>query len=162
TRGRGRSRTMSLRSAILVVAALAAPVEVSAAPGKAPSGKPSFSGTVVEAAADGKGFTLEAPPARKGEKPQRHAIELGARNEITYFGVPKEAEKPTVGYIAVVWLAENSTNTAARVRLGLENGKPPKKKKLPQKPVEQSKPAAPRPEAPVRPRTPRDPAPVAA
>jgi hypothetical protein len=146
----------------LVVAALIGQVEVIAAPGKVPSQKPSLTGKVVQVASDGKGFTLEAPPTRKGEKPARHAIELQARTEITYFGVPREGEKPTVGYIAVVWLKANSTTAAAEVRLGLKNSKPQGKKKPPLKPAEESKPAAPRPEAPVRPRTPRDPAPVAA
>jgi hypothetical protein len=87
---------------------------------KPPAKKPSFAGTVVAVTADGNGFTLELPPAKKGEAPTRRSFRLGEGTKFHYFGVAKEGQKPTVGYLARVWLEENSADAVARVQLGLK------------------------------------------
>jgi hypothetical protein len=124
--------TMNNRGTLLlVVAALIGQVEVHSAgrdyllaPGKswvfAAEGKtfvkPSLGGTIVAISADGKTLTLETP-AKKGGTPNRHTVRLTPRTRLEYFGVAPEGKKPTVGYVASVWLAEGGLD-AARVRLG--------------------------------------------
>jgi hypothetical protein len=121
---------------LLIVAALVGQVEVEskgrhfvlgagqsvalAAEGPARPSKPAFGGQVVAVAADGKALTLEAPPAKPDGKALRRSFQLTPRTKYEYFGVPRERQRPTVGYRATVWLEEGSADAASLVRLGLK------------------------------------------
>jgi hypothetical protein len=121
---------------LLVVAALVGQVEVRsagksytlapgqsrvfAADGKAPYQKPSFGGTVVAVAPDGKSITVESPAGKPGAEPRRATFKLTDKTEYDYFNVDKSGERPAVGYSASVWLEDGSADTARRVRLGLK------------------------------------------
>jgi hypothetical protein len=118
---------------LLVVAALVGQVEIDslgrrhvltsgqsvafASEGPALPAKPAFAGMTVAVAADGKALTLEGPPDKKNGTAVRRDFKLTPRTEIVYSGVPKDAQRPTVGYHATVWLAEGSADVVARVRL---------------------------------------------
>jgi hypothetical protein len=89
-------------------------------PAKAPFKKPSLAGTIVAVSADGKTLTLETPPAKKGQAPGRARVKVTADTKFDYFGVHAKGHKPTAGYRAFVWLKEDSTDIAERIRLGLK------------------------------------------
>jgi hypothetical protein len=89
-------------------------------PAKVPYKKPSLAGTVVAISDGGKTLTVQSPPAKKGQPPRRTTVRLTAETHLDYFGVPAKAHKPTVGYLARVWLKEDSTDVAARVSMGLK------------------------------------------
>ena len=123
---------LNRRNVILIVAALVGQVEVDSggkhyvlAAGQKQSfadksyKKPTFSGTIVEASAGM--LIVESPPAKKGGEPTRREFKYTPKTEFVYFGVSKEEEKPTVGYLASVWLAEGSNDTLVRVQLGLKH-----------------------------------------
>ena len=123
------------RSAVLmIVAALVGQVEVESGgqhytlaagqkksfadksnPGKS---KPAFSGAITEVSSNS--LTVTAPPAKKGGQPTSKQFKFTDQTKFNYFGVAKDAEKPTVGYRASVWLVEGSEDTLARVQLGLK------------------------------------------
>jgi ferric-dicitrate binding protein FerR (iron transport regulator) len=121
---------LNKRSALLmVVAALVGQVEVESggqhyvlAAGQkktfADKRKPDFGGTVVAVSAGS--LTVESPPPKKGGEAIRKQFKLTDQTKLVYFGVGKEGARPTVGYLASVWLAEGSDDTAAAVRLGLK------------------------------------------
>jgi hypothetical protein len=85
----------------------------------AAKGKPSLGGTVVAVAADGKTLTLELP-TKKGQEPARHVVQLTPSTQLHYDNVPGDAKKPTVGYLASVWLVEGRRDTAARIQFAVK------------------------------------------
>ena len=85
-----------------------------------PQKGPDLAGKIVAVADDLKRITLELDPKNKGDEPKKIDIKLGDKTKYSYFGV--DLRIPTVGYLAQVWLAENSTDTATGIRLGLKNG----------------------------------------
>jgi RNA polymerase sigma factor (sigma-70 family) len=76
---------------------------------------PSVRGKVVEVAKDGKSVTLEVPATERGAEPSKHTIKITDKTAITYNGVGPNGATPTLGYVAVVWLADNTKDTAAVV-----------------------------------------------
>ncbi len=85
-----------------------------------PQKGPDLAGKIIAVTDDLKRITLELDPKNKGDEPKKTDIKLTDKTKFSYFGV--ELRLPTVGYLAQVWLAENSTDTAAGIRLGLKNG----------------------------------------
>jgi hypothetical protein len=77
--------------------------------------KPSFGGRVVEVSSGS--LTIEAGPPKKGGAPVRKQFKLADKTEIVYVNIPADEQKPTVGHLASIWLAEDSIDTAARVQL---------------------------------------------
>jgi ferric-dicitrate binding protein FerR (iron transport regulator) len=118
------------RAVLMVVAALVGQVEVESGgrqyrlaagqkksfqdTGSNKAHKPNLGGVVVETS-PGR-LTVESPPARKGGQAIRKEINLSGQTEIVYSGVPQKARKPTVGYLARVWLKEGSRDVAAKVQ----------------------------------------------
>src|SRR5262249_46369987 len=89
--------------------------------GPAPSKKPTFMGNIVAVSADGKVVTLESLPSKPpGEKTVRRAFKLTERTKSDYFGVPKDKQRPTVGYFRAIWLEDGNSENVALIRLGLK------------------------------------------
>jgi hypothetical protein len=77
--------------------------------------KPDLVGTVVAIAEDGSSFTLETPPPAKKETPGKRTVRLAEATQLSYVNVPLHGEKPTVGYLARVWLADAAGDKAVAV-----------------------------------------------
>jgi hypothetical protein len=77
--------------------------------------KPSLGGAVVAVSSDPVVLTVEIPAGKKGAKPVRQRVRVTARTQLEYSGVPEAEQKPTVGFLASVWLDEGS-ETAVRIR----------------------------------------------
>lgn len=125
--------------------------------------KAQLTGSVSAVSADGQRLTVLAPS--KDGTPTKVEVVLTPKTKVVYFGVAKDAEKPTVGYTALVWLEKGSKDTAAVVRLGRKDGTEIKRKEEP-KPNPASEPKQDTPPAPPpaaeEPRPPaRDPLPTA-
>jgi hypothetical protein len=116
-------------SALLIVAVLTGHVEVSEADGKkvVPAGttrafsaekKPVVTGRVIEVADDGRRITLEGKPGKPGARPQQREIKLTDATVAVYYGVPREGDRPTVGYQAVATLDKEAPDTAVSVEFG--------------------------------------------
>jgi hypothetical protein len=74
-----------------------------------------LTGKVVAVAKDGSSFTVEQPPAVRGEGPTRTEIKLTPRTRIAFFGVGTGEAKPAEGLQAQVQLIDGSKETAAQV-----------------------------------------------
>src|SRR5262249_55726787 len=85
--------------------------------GKKP-GKPHFGGTVVGVSATS--VTVESPPSKKGSEATRKEFKLTGETKYSYVNIPKEVQKPTVGYRAGVWLKEGSNDTAELVQFAVK------------------------------------------
>jgi hypothetical protein len=77
--------------------------------------QPDLTGIVVAVAEDGSSFTLETPPLAKKEPPGKRTVRLAESTQLSYVNVPVHGEKPTVGYLARVWLAEAAGGLAVAV-----------------------------------------------
>src|SRR5262249_47984149 len=73
------------------------------------------SGHVVGLSADGRILTLETA-AGKGGSATTVEIRITEATRECYYGVAADGARPTVGYLAQVWLEQGSENVAARVR----------------------------------------------
>jgi hypothetical protein len=78
--------------------------------------KADYIGRIVELDAENDGLTLELT-ADKRAKPVRIQIGLTKATQESYYDVFTDAAKPQIGYRVQVWLAEGSSDKAARVRL---------------------------------------------
>jgi RNA polymerase sigma factor (sigma-70 family) len=86
------------------------------ADGRIPQPPPAIAGTVVQVAPDGKSFTLEVPPATRGEEPTKAQVKLTEKTQIAYGGVGPGGATLTVGYGARVWMADGK-DVATQVHL---------------------------------------------
>lgn len=82
---------------------------------------PDIVGQITIVSKDGKNITVEITPENKGDEPKQVEIQLTDKTKFSYFGVERASEKPTVGYVALVWLVKGSKDTAAGMRLGLKD-----------------------------------------
>jgi RNA polymerase sigma factor (sigma-70 family) len=73
------------------------------------------SGRVVAVSADEQILTLETDAGKDGSRTKAEIRIAGTTREC-YYGVAADGARPTVGYLAQVWLDEGSENVAARVR----------------------------------------------
>jgi RNA polymerase sigma factor (sigma-70 family) len=80
-----------------------------------PDGVATYHGKVVTVAKDGKSFTLESPPTRRGDDPRKHTIKIDDKTAMTFERVGPDGAKLTEGYAVVVWLAAGSADTAGRM-----------------------------------------------
>jgi RNA polymerase sigma factor (sigma-70 family) len=81
-----------------------------------------FIGKVIAVAKDGKSFTVEIPPAARGDEAKKVEVKIGDKTAVTYSGVGSGAAKLTEGYQAKVLLAEGSKDVAATVQfMGTQN-----------------------------------------
>lgn len=78
---------------------------------------PDVRGRVADVSPDGQSFTLELPRRSKQEPPQIRTIALGPETNVTYFFVRFDAERPTVGQQATVWLSRGSHELATEIHL---------------------------------------------
>jgi hypothetical protein len=76
---------------------------------------PDRSGKVVAIAKDGKGLTLELPPAERGAEATRLEIKLTDKTRALFHGIGPGGAMPAEGYTALVWLEKGSKDTAAQV-----------------------------------------------
>ena len=83
--------------------------------------EPQVSGRVTAVAADGKALTLEV--YRKGQPPASTEVRLTERTRLQYTGVDKDGQKPTVGYLARVWLKEGAADTATEIQFVVKSAK---------------------------------------
>lgn len=90
-----------------------------------------LTGTVSAVSADGQRLTVLV--SKKDGTPTQVEFALTPKTKVGYFGVAKDAEKPTVGYHALVWLEKGSKDTAAVVKLGKKDGTEAKPKEEPQR-----------------------------
>src|SRR5262249_40805629 len=82
-------------------------------------------GRVAAVAADGRGLTLELPPARdargdggrRGAEPRKVDVKFTDKTNVIYHGVGPGGARPTEGYSAGVILEDGSPDTAAQVYL---------------------------------------------
>jgi RNA polymerase sigma factor (sigma-70 family) len=83
--------------------------------GTVPERWTTLNGKVVAVAKDGSSFTMEQPPAARGEEPTRTEIKLTAQTKVAFFGVGPGEAKPAEGLQAQVQLLDGSKDTAANV-----------------------------------------------
>jgi ferric-dicitrate binding protein FerR (iron transport regulator) len=81
---------------------------------------PTLTGKVTAVSADGKRITLETPPPKPGAEPRQQEIKITDRTELAYYGVEKDGDRPTVGYLATVLLDGADSDTATRVQFGVK------------------------------------------
>jgi ferric-dicitrate binding protein FerR (iron transport regulator) len=111
--------------------------------------QPHVQGRVMAVSEDGKQITLEV--FRKNEPSEQKIVEISDHTRLGYAGVEKTSDqRPTVGFVASVWLEEGA-KTAAEIKFVLKNkgaastppGEKPKpvdKTKLGEKPQPTEKP----------------------
>jgi RNA polymerase sigma factor (sigma-70 family) len=80
-----------------------------------PEKQPEWNGKVAAAAADGKSFTVEVAPMVRGAAAAKQEIKIDDKTQVTYLSVGPDGEKPSVGHLARVWLADVTKENAARV-----------------------------------------------
>jgi ferric-dicitrate binding protein FerR (iron transport regulator) len=85
-----------------------------------------LAGTIKAVSPDGMLIKLETPAKVKGGEPAIIDIKLTDRTKLLYFGVDREGEKLTVGYLASVSLENGTKNTAASIKLGLKDKSTPR------------------------------------
>jgi ferric-dicitrate binding protein FerR (iron transport regulator) len=92
------------------------------APQKKGGGKiPMLTGKVTAVSADGKQITVETPPPKPGVDPQPHVVHVTDQTKLSYFGVEKDADRPTVGYRAMVLLDPEKPDTATSIEFGIRD-----------------------------------------
>lgn len=79
--------------------------------------KISGAGKVVSVAKDGKTITLEMPPQNRGDEVSKVDYKIDDKTQITYQNVGPDGDRLTTGYLARVWLADGSKDTAATIML---------------------------------------------
>ena len=102
------------------------------AKGEKGDAQPDLTGKVIDLSAGGKVITLEVPSKIKGEEPARVVVKVNGDTKVGYAGVDKDGEKPTVGYLALVWLVKGSKEDIAIVKFA-GKGDAPKKGETPKK-----------------------------
>ncbi len=92
------------------------PVDEKVAPKSEP--QPSYVGRVQSVFKDGVNtlLTLKVP----GRTPSETSVQMQAATTVSYYGLEKPQEQPTVGYLAYVWLKPGSTDVASAVRFTAE------------------------------------------
>jgi RNA polymerase sigma factor (sigma-70 family) len=70
-----------------------------------------LTGKIVAVAADGKMVSIETPAQERGGAPGKVDIKLTDKTR-TETARPSADQKPTVGYIAAIWLQDGTTDTA--------------------------------------------------
>lgn len=79
---------------------------------------PMFSGRVMKVEADGTRLTLEGDPPKPNAPAPQRTVEISAATELSYYGVSRDGDRPTVGYRAVATLSEKSPDQAVRIEFG--------------------------------------------
>jgi hypothetical protein len=83
---------------------------------------PDLVGQIMAVSNEARTITLTIPPQVKGDPPTTAEVKFTEKTKFIYFGVDAAGETPTVGYVAQVWLAEGSQDTATGIRLGRKDG----------------------------------------
>ncbi len=73
-------------------------------------------GKVASVSQDGKTLTLEMAARDRGEAATKLKIKLTDKTSVSYFEVGLGGDRPTDGYMAQVWLADGSKDTAGKIR----------------------------------------------
>jgi ferric-dicitrate binding protein FerR (iron transport regulator) len=108
----------------------AAAVAFSGKKGSAPM--PDVTGTVTAVSADGKEVTLQLPSRTKGQPGAKTTIKITNETKVSYPGV--KGGRPAPGLTASVWLAKNSSDTAAGIQfIDLRAARKPDSAKTPAK-----------------------------
>ena len=66
---------------------------------------------------DGKTLVIEGPPAERGGEPTKSTVTIDDKTAVIFNNVPADGAKAAPGMQVMVWLAEGSKDTAARVVL---------------------------------------------
>jgi RNA polymerase sigma factor (sigma-70 family) len=85
-------------------------------PGRRDEKRPEVTGKVV-ASVENKSITIEVPPTERGAEPTRTEIKLTEQSVLNFQNVLRDGAKVSEGMNAMVWLADNSKDTAAKVYL---------------------------------------------
>lgn len=85
--------------------------------GTVPDRWATVNGKVVAVAKDGKSFTVETPPAVRGEEGKRAEIKVTAATRLTFFNVGPDEAKLAEGLTVQVRLLDGPADTASRVTL---------------------------------------------
>jgi RNA polymerase sigma factor (sigma-70 family) len=93
------------------------PAKAERAPGRArdAAAAPDFHGKVTAVAKDGKSFTVEMPPAARGEESKKAEVKISDKTAVVFMAVAADGAKPTEGYMAEVRLAQGAPDVAAEV-----------------------------------------------
>jgi RNA polymerase sigma factor (sigma-70 family) len=81
-----------------------------------PEAKADTAGRIVGVSKDGKVLTVE-PPAVRGEEVVKHEIKVDDKTNLIYFQVGADGARPSEGYVARVWYAAGSKDTASKLHL---------------------------------------------
>jgi RNA polymerase sigma factor (sigma-70 family) len=79
--------------------------------------EPDRAGRVIAAAPDGKTFTLEVPGKNRGDAPTKWEVKVDDKTRFLLRNVGPDGDKPVVGSVVQVWLADGSQDTAAKVSI---------------------------------------------
>lgn len=115
--------------ALLTVAVLAGQVEVQDEKEKtpvkageqrafAPEKKPMFAGKVTKISDDGRRVTLIGGPSKPGSAAPEREVQIDDDTDVSYFGVTKDALRPTVGHAAMVMLDPKNPERATTIEFG--------------------------------------------
>jgi RNA polymerase sigma factor (sigma-70 family) len=80
-----------------------------------PEQKADSMGKVAAVSKDGTSLTLQLPPRERGEQPVQQEIKLSDKTRTIYFDIGPGGNQPKEGYMARVWLAEGSKDTAGKI-----------------------------------------------
>jgi hypothetical protein len=83
--------------------------------------RPDVQGRIVSVAPDGHSITVET---RDPDRPAgRTELRLAPYTQALYYGVDRDAAKPTPDYLVVAWYEKGSKDTAARIRFMKGDGR---------------------------------------
>jgi len=85
----------------------------------APPRKADTQGRVVAVSKDGKLLTIETPGGGREERiePMKHDIKISDKTRLVYFQIPAGGDHLAEGYLARIWLADGSKDTADKIFL---------------------------------------------
>jgi RNA polymerase sigma factor (sigma-70 family) len=84
-------------------------------PGRREDKRPDLMGKVMRADDNGSKFVVEVPPANRGDEPTRVTITVAEKGVVLFNNVPADGAKAAPDMQVMVWLADNSKDTAAKV-----------------------------------------------
>lgn len=83
---------------------------------------PDLQGRVFGISKDGNTITFQYPPKERGEEPKTVDIKITPKTVVTYSNIAKGSTRPAEGYGAQVWYEKGSTDTAAAISFGGNDG----------------------------------------
>jgi hypothetical protein len=78
-----------------------------------PQAKPDVTGKVVGLMKDV--LVLLVPPANRGDEAVKQNVNLNEKTSTVYFRIGPDGDRPAEGYVAHIWLAAGSKDTAGKI-----------------------------------------------